>query len=87
LTVSGGAIREPKNVKVLIGTKVSDLIEFCGGFAARPERLINGGRMMGQPLPKRGPTVPVWSKGTSGILALTAAEINDRPTSACIRCG
>lgn len=84
VTVSGSAIREPKNVKVLIGTKISDLIEFCGGFSARPERLINGGPMMGQPLPSA--EVPVV-KGTSGILALTAEEINDHPTSACIRCG
>ena len=84
VTVSGGAIREPKNVEVPIGTKVSDLVEFCGGFAVRPERLVNGGPMMGQPLPSLD--VPVV-KGTSGILALTAEEINDRPTNPCIRCG
>jgi electron transport complex protein RnfC len=39
---------------------------------------------MGQPLP--GLDVPVV-KGMSGILALTAAEINQQPSSACIRCG
>lgn len=84
VTVSGGAIREPKNVMTPIGTLVSDLVNFCGGFAERPERVINGGPMMGQPMP--GLDVPVV-KGTSGILALTAAEINDRPTESCIRCG
>lgn len=84
VTVSGGAIREPKNVLTPIGTLVSDLVNFCGGFAQRPERVINGGPMMGQPMP--GLDVPVV-KGTSGILALTAAEINDRPTESCIRCG
>ncbi len=84
VTVSGGAIREPKNVLTPIGTLVSDLVNFCGGFAERPERVINGGPMMGQPMPSLD--VPVV-KGTSGILALTAGEINDRPTEACIRCG
>ena len=84
VTVSGGALREPKNVEVCIGTKISDLIEFCGGFAQRPERVVNGGPMMGQPLPTLDAPVV---KGTSGILALTAAEISDKPTSACIRCG
>ena len=84
LTVSGGAIREPKNVQVSIGTKISDLVEFCGGFAVRPERLVNGGPMMGQPLPSLD--VPVV-KGMSGILALTADEVNDSPTNPCIRCG
>jgi electron transport complex protein RnfC len=84
VTVSGGAIREPNNVLTPIGTRVADLVEFCGGFAERPERVVNGGPMMGQPMPSLD--VPVV-KGTSGILALTAEEINDRPTEACIRCG
>ena len=84
VTVSGSAVREPQNVEVCIGTKIGDLIEFCGGFSDRPERVVNGGPMMGLPLPSLD--VPVV-KGTSGILALTAEEISDRPTSACIRCG
>lgn len=84
VTVSGGAIREPKNVMAPIGTLVSDLVEFCGGFAQRPEYVVNGGPMMGQPMPSLD--VPVV-KGTSGILALTGAEINERPTESCIRCG
>jgi len=84
VTVSGGAIREPGNVLTPIGALVSDLVEFCGGFSARPESVVNGGPMMGSPLPSLD--VPVV-KGTSGILALTAEEINDSPTNACIRCG
>jgi electron transport complex protein RnfC len=84
VTVSGGALREPKNIEAPIGARVSDLIDFCGGFARRPERLVQGGPMMGSPLP--GLDVPIV-KGTSGILALTAEEINDRPAGPCIRCG
>ncbi len=84
VTVSGGAIRNPSNVMTPIGTRISDLVEFCGGFSSRPESVVNGGPMMGQPLASLDAPVV---KGTSGILALTAEEINDRPTSACIRCG
>ena len=84
VTVSGGAIREPKNIEAPIGVRITDLVEFCGGYAVRPERMVNGGPMMGQPLPST--EVPMV-KGTSGILALTADEINEQPTSACIRCG
>lgn len=84
VTVSGGAVREPNNIEAPIGARVADLIAYCGGFATPPESLINGGPMMGQPLP--GLDVPVV-KGMSGILALTAAEINLQPASACIRCG
>jgi electron transport complex protein RnfC len=84
VTVSGGAVREPNNIEAPIGARVADLIAFCGGFASVPASLINGGPMMGQPLP--GLDVPVV-KGMSGILALTAGEINQQPASACIRCG
>ncbi|MBU1980242.1 MAG: RnfABCDGE type electron transport complex subunit C, partial [Gammaproteobacteria bacterium] len=84
VTVSGNAVREPNNIEVPIGARVADLIAFCGGFSVEPESLVNGGPMMGQPLP--GLDVPVV-KGMSGILALTAAEINQQPASTCIRCG
>ena len=63
---------------------MADLIEFCGGFVTKPCVLVNGGPMMGQPLPSQD--VPVV-KGMSGILALTKEEINEQPASACIRCG
>lgn len=84
VAVSGGAITEPKNVEVPLGTQVSEVISFCGGLTKKPHRIISGGPMMGQPLPSLD--VPVV-KGTSGILALTAEEVNEQPTAPCIRCG
>ena len=84
VTVSGGAIREPKNVECPIGARVGDLVAFCGGFTSPPAHLVNGGPMMGQPLPNL--EVPVV-KGTAGILALTRSETNARPEEPCIRCG
>ena len=84
VTVSGGAIRFPKNIETPIGALVSDLINFCGGFSVPPARLVNGGPMMGQPLPSL--EVPVV-KGMSGILALTADEVGEKPANPCIRCG
>lgn len=84
VTVSGGAVRQPRNIESPIGARVRDLVDFCGGFSCPPDRLIQGGPMMGTPLP--GLEVPVV-KGTSGILALTPEEINERPVDPCIRCG
>ncbi|CAA6604059.1 Electron transport complex subunit RnfC [Rhodospirillaceae bacterium LM-1] len=84
VTVSGGAVQDPKNIEALIGTKLSELVGFCGGLAKDARRFVNGGPMMGQPLP--GLDVPLV-KGMSGILALTSAEVNERPSSPCIRCG
>ena len=84
VTVSGHGVREPANVRVPLGTPVQDLINFCGGLRPVPSRLIGGGPMMGTPLPSA--LVPVV-KGTSGVLALTADEVNDGAEAPCIRCG
>ncbi len=83
VTVSGGAVREPRNLKVLLGTKVQDLIDYCGGFTTEPTRLISGGPMMGNALPET--RVPIL-KGCNGILALTAKEVSENQESPCIRC-
>jgi len=83
VTVSGGAIRRPANLRVALGTPLQHLIDHCGGLTSEPARLISGGPMMGQPLPStRVPTV----KGSNGLLALTEAETNRRETMPCIRC-
>ena len=83
VTVSGGAIRRPGNLRVALGTPLQHLIDHCGGLTSEPARLISGGPMMGQPLPStRIPTV----KGSNGLLALTEAETNRRETMPCIRC-
>jgi electron transport complex protein RnfC len=84
ITVTGGAIRQPSNLEVLIGTPASDLIEFCGGFSETPRQLVLGGPMMGLPLP--GLEVPMV-KGSAGILVLSAAELVEARERPCIRCG
>jgi electron transport complex protein RnfC len=83
VTVTGGAVAEPRNLRVPIGTKVEDLVAYCGGCTEEPERVISGGPMMGQPL--RELRVPIM-KGSNGVLALTRAETNRREPSPCIRC-
>ncbi len=84
VTISGGAIRKPGNYEVLLGTKISHLVEVCGGFTCEPEQLLIGGPMMGVPLLDL--EVPVI-KGTNGILALTQAEVRPGTYRPCIRCG
>ncbi|MEW7979992.1 MAG: electron transport complex subunit RsxC [Candidatus Sedimenticola endophacoides] len=83
MTVSGGAINKPRNLRVLLGTPLDDLIRFCEGFSEEPTRLISGGPMMGQPLPST--RVPVV-KGSNGLLALSAREVKSAPEMPCIRC-
>jgi electron transport complex protein RnfC len=83
VTVSGGAIKTPSNVEALIGTPVQELIDFADGYTQPAARLVLGGPMMGQQFTHTG--VPVV-KGTSGVLALTQAEIGQAAPSPCIRC-
>ena len=84
VTIGGGAIKDPQNIDVPLGTLVSDLIDYCGGYKTKAERILMGGPMMGQLLPTT--SVPVV-KGSSGIIALTTKEIAQHQTMPCIRCG
>lgn len=84
VTVGGGAVRTPRNLKVPLGALVTDLLAACGGLSEPPARLLTGGPMMGQVLPHA--QVPVV-KGTNGIIALTQAETAVGTVRPCIRCG
>ncbi|MBP2664169.1 MAG: rnfC [Firmicutes bacterium] len=83
-TVTGGAIAEPKNILVRVGSTFAQAVALCGGFKEQPVKVIMGGPMMG--MAQRTLDVPVI-KGTSGILALSAADVNIGPEQPCIRCG
>ena len=41
-TVSGDAIKDPKNLLLRIGTSYKDAIDYCGGFSKTPEKIISG---------------------------------------------
>jgi Na+-translocating ferredoxin:NAD+ oxidoreductase subunit C len=84
VTVSGGAVKQPGNYKVRIGTPIYNLIEECGGFSKTPEKVVVGGPMMGFSVSDLD--VPVV-KGTSGILALSSEEVKGRKRTACLQCG
>ena len=84
VTVTGSGISEPKNLYVPIGTPIQNLIEFCGGFAKRPGKVILGGPMMG--LAQSDLKVPVI-KGTNAVLVLGDDELDLTPAGPCIRCG
>lgn len=83
-TVSGDAIKEPKNLLLRIGTSFEEAINYCGGFRKTPEKIIMGGPMMG--FAQSTLEVPVI-KGVSGILALSSEVVNSGEESPCIRCG
>lgn len=83
VTVAGGAVGEPQNVEVLIGTLMSEVLAFCRTDKSRIARLIMGGPMMGDALPLA--EVPVV-KACNGILALSPEQIEQPEVKPCIRC-
>jgi len=84
VTVTGTAVRRPSNLLIPIGTPMREAVDFCGGLTHGAVRILLGGPMMG--ISQKTLDVPVV-KGTSGILLLTAEEVQDLQTFNCIRCG
>ncbi|XOQ48787.1 MAG: electron transport complex subunit RsxC [Eubacteriales bacterium] len=84
VTIDGSAIQKPQNVVVPIGTKIADIIQFCGGYRAEPKKLLMGGPMMGFSLPDD--SLPIL-KQNNGILAFDEQEARMNKPTSCIRCG
>ncbi len=85
VTVTGGGVKQPNNLEVLLGTPMVNLITACGGYTEETARLIMGGPMMGFTL--HSDQVPVV-KATNCILAASHQEVgNPAPAMPCIRCG
>lgn len=79
-----GAVREPANLRLRIGTITEDIIGECGGFSGDVGKVIFGGAMTGMCAPNT--SIPI-AKATGGILVLDkqdAASVEEDP---CLRCG
>ena len=83
VTVDGDAVAEAKNVEVVIGTLIKDIIEFCGGYSQEAGKIISGGPMMGQAL--TGDDIPVV-KQNNAFLVFGKEKATLPNASACIRC-
>lgn len=82
LTIDGNAVKEPKNVSVVIGTSFRELLEFCKADIDSLKKVVAGGPMMGMSVPDID--MPVV-KTSNALLAFDSYDSN--ATSACIRCG
>ncbi len=83
VSVSGTPIKEPKNLRVKIGTPMDSLIEDCGGFSEVPGKVLSGGPMMGQAVSDLGVVI---IKGTTAVTVLTPEEANQGEEQDCIMC-
>jgi electron transport complex protein RnfC len=82
VTISGDGVRKPGNFWTRLGTAASVLLAQGEYDAARTQKIIYGGPMMG--FAHFDPTLPIY-KGNNGVLALTDGAIF--ATGACVRCG
>ena len=86
VTVTGDVIKEPKNLLVLAGTDMSELVDAAGGLKGKIAKAISGGPMMGFALYDLH--VPC-TKTTSAFLFLEHDAVSEAQEiqTACINCG
>jgi Na+-translocating ferredoxin:NAD+ oxidoreductase subunit C len=84
VTVSGPGVKRPSNLIVPVGSKLRDVLGFCGGVTDDATEILFGGPMMGAA--QSDLDTPLL-KGTSGVVVLTRAESTHKQTYPCIRCG
>ena len=85
VTVAGSCVKNPKNLRVQVGTSINDILSYCDTDFEKVKKIIAGGPMMGFAL--SGTDIPTV-KTTSAILAFgdeELKEVNKEKTS-CIRC-
>ncbi|MCT4632163.1 MAG: electron transport complex subunit RsxC [Firmicutes bacterium] len=83
-TITGKGVKEPKNLKIKVGTSLQSIIDQCGGFADSVGKIILGGPMMGMAI---SDTEMPSTKTTSGILIFSEEEAKLPEAGPCIKCG
>ena len=83
VTITGKSLAKPSNLRVRIGTPISQLIDMCGGLLQDTEKVISGGPMMGKAVVS---TDMATTKGCSGVLIIRDLESRRKEMQPCIRC-
>lgn len=81
VTISGDGVKNPTNVRVPYGIKVSDIISQIGGYASEDVLVIAGGPMMGRTITTDGFAITNYAN------AITVLKNKPVSEMACLRCG
>lgn len=84
ITVDGGAVVTPRNLRVPIGTNIGDIFDYCGGFKSEPRKIISGGPMMGIAICDTDAPI---CKQNNALLAFDDRKDLIKKERDCIRCG
>ncbi|MBE9526317.1 MAG: electron transport complex subunit RsxC [Proteobacteria bacterium] len=84
VTITGGAIKRPQNIEVLIGTPIREVLQYAGLDKEKADKVILGGPMMGFEIPSIDSPI---SKAANCILVSNKDELaTPPPAMPCIRC-
>ena len=81
VTVSGDAIKTPRNVWVPVGTKVKEIVAKLGGYTCEDVLCLAGGPMMGRSVINDEWVISPYTN------AVTILETKPIDSVACLRCG
>jgi len=84
VAVGGSAVKHPQIMKVRIGTRIGDLIEQCGGFTVKPERIVTGSPLSGREVTYLDEPV---GKTSYAIAAMSKSQVAVHGQQNCINCG
>jgi electron transport complex protein RnfC len=84
MTIDGNAVTRPTNIICPIGTKIADVMAFCGGYKEAPTKILMGGPMMGRAI--FTDQLPVI-KNNNAILAFSGEQALVKEETSCINCG
>jgi electron transport complex protein RnfC len=84
VAVGGSAVKEPKVLKVRIGTRLRDVFDQCGGFISAPERIVIGSPLSGRAILDIDEPVV---KTIYAAAALKKRQVGGTVERSCIGCG
>jgi len=84
VAVGGSAVRYPQIMKIRIGTRISEVIEQCGGFVNKPEKIVTGSPLSGKEVMYLDEPV---GKNCYAIAAMTKSQATVQKQQNCINCG
>ena len=84
ITVGGKLIETPCNIKVPVGTRIRDVMEYLGGYIHDPRKIVVNGPMQGFTIPND--RLPV-SKNMDSLIAFEGKDSIPPKMKECIRCG
>ena len=84
ITTVTGAVKEPGNLLLRIGTSFAAAIEASGGYSQEPGKIFAGGSMTGICAPNDSVSM---TKANNGIVVLGLKDAMLPEESPCIRCG